>query len=95
MRDQTELIYRSIIIILFLVSLAIFYQYSQNGRYTYHKEISDIGGDNKYVVDSRTGTIYGIKVNPNYRTYFYKIELQTGKTWRTLPREMEDLPEMR
>jgi hypothetical protein len=77
--NKAELIYRSIVIILFIVLLAVFCQYSENGRYTYHKEIYNTTND-KYVADSRTGTIYGYYEGETFaKTYFYKIELQTGK----------------
>ena len=57
--------FKPALLILAVILLIIFYQFSENGRYVYHKEkISDI--DNIYVVDTRTGVIYGhvISVGP-------------------------------
>lgn len=51
--DKINLILRGVIIVLFIILLAIFYQYSENGRYTYHHSNNEI-----YIVDSRTGTYY-------------------------------------
>jgi hypothetical protein len=96
MQNKQELIYRSVLVILFIVLLAILYRYSENGRYTYHKEITD-NGDDKYVVDTRTGTIYGraysfFDGNESLSgTLFYKIELQTGKEWY-VPRQIIQRP---
>jgi len=92
MQDKAELIYRGIIIILFVVFLAIFYQYSENGRYTYHKEIEE-NLINKYVVDTRSATIYGICNRVPGTGYFYKMELQTSKMWFTPVKIIEKLPE--
>jgi hypothetical protein len=84
MQNKSELICRGILVILFIAFLAIFYRYSENGRYAYNKEIGE-GYENKYVVDTRTGTIYewhfisppGLSPSEG----FYKVELQTGRKW--------------
>jgi hypothetical protein len=91
MQDKPELIYRSILVILFIVLLAILYGYSENGRYAYfHKEKIDIPnvqkGHDKYVIDTRTGIIYGhiftVSSIPAYdQDCYYREELTTGKFW--------------
>jgi hypothetical protein len=58
MSEKADLIYRSILILLFIAFLVIFYQYSQNGRYTYHRAKDD-AYEYQYIVDSRTGIAYG------------------------------------
>lgn len=68
MQGKAELIYRTILVILFIVFLAILYQYSQNGRYIY------IPGDNLAALDSRTGTLYAISAGKAV-----KAELPLGK----------------
>jgi hypothetical protein len=83
--------FKPAILVLAVIFLLIFYQYSENDRYTYHKEISD-SFDNRYVVDSRTGIIYGfMKFFPG-RDRFYKFELQTGKMWFMPAQIMQGLP---
>lgn len=78
MQDKAGLIFRSVLILLIIAFLIIFYQYSQNGRYSYHKEIQDVI-NNKYVVDTRTGIIYGMTQSSIGRSNFYEINLKTGK----------------
>jgi hypothetical protein len=50
-------LFKPAILVLAVIFLLIFYQYSQNGRYTYH-EIHDDISESQYVVDSRTGIAY-------------------------------------
>jgi soluble lytic murein transglycosylase-like protein len=69
--NKAELMYRSLIIILFIVFLATFYQYSQNGRYRYTK----MSGYNAYVIDSRTGEVFqGIVSIEKYNAYKQQLE---------------------
>ena len=86
MQDKPELIYRSILVILFIVFLAIFYGYSENGRYAYYNEKIDNSsqtGHERYVVDTRTGIMYGhiFVVGEDPQDWYYKNELTTGKYW--------------
>jgi hypothetical protein len=52
------------------ILLVICYLYSQNGRYIFR-----YSGDEIYIVDSRTGTLYGIKGETSY-----KFEVPLGKS---------------
>jgi hypothetical protein len=80
-KDKIQFIYKSILVVLFIIFLIILYQYSENGRYGYHKEIYD-NYEDRYVVDTRTGTIYGVSLsNKEDNGLSYKMELQTGKVW--------------
>lgn len=92
-QDKQELIYRSILVILIIVFLAIFYGYSENGRYTsFHRETG--GMYEQYLVDSRTGTVCGeirSAVSPYWQ--FYVIELPTGKVWNRRPEVIQSLHE--
>jgi hypothetical protein len=90
MQTKSDLIYRGILVILFIILLLIFHQYSENGRYIYHKEIKATF-DDKYVVDTRTGTIYGIINFPEGKPseFSYKIDLKTGKLWY-MPSQVND-----
>ena len=96
-QEKAKLIYRSLLVILFIVFLAILYHYSENGRFTYHKEINDTETE-KYVVDTRTGTIYGIILSDpnskNPQNFSYKIELQTGAIWLNPSKTIDKLPKV-
>ncbi len=87
MQGKAELIYRGILLILFIVFLFIFWQYAEkyaeNGRYTYYHEVYD-NGVHRYVVDTRTGTLYGHfhdDENKGKDSFCYKRELRTNKEW--------------
>jgi len=83
MQNRAELIYRSLLILLFVAFLVIFYRYSENGRYTYHKYLYN-NGEDRYVVDTRTGTVYGHftgDVGEGKKPFSYKSELLTNKEW--------------
>lgn len=90
MSEKAELIFRGILILLILAFLGIFYQYTENGRYAYHKEIGGIT-DNKYVVDTRSGIIYG-ELQSSVGLSFYEINLKSGKVWLK-PHKIIDLTE--
>jgi hypothetical protein len=62
--------FKSALMVLVIIFLIIFYQYSQNGRYTY---VHDPNSD-RWAVDSRTGTLYGAS-----RDEAIKVEMQLGK----------------
>jgi hypothetical protein len=71
----------SIIVILVLL-LIIIYQYSNNGRYIYHRQFTDSQND-EYVVDTRTGIIYGYTQNKDQsnkvtKEESYEINLLNG-----------------
>jgi len=78
MSEKLELAYRGVLILLIIFFLAIFYQYSENGRYSYHKEIQDFI-DKRYVVDTRTGIIYGETFSTVGQSNFYEIDLKAGR----------------
>jgi len=78
--DIGKIVFRIVLILLFIAFLAIFYQYTENGRYSYHKEIGNLI-DNKYVVDTRTGIIYGEVHSTVGQSNFYKMDLKTGQIW--------------
>lgn len=78
MSEKSELIYRCVLILLIVAFLAIFYRYSENGRYTYHKEIGGLI-DNKYVLDTRTGIVYGEVDSSVGRSNFYEKDFKTGQ----------------
>jgi len=84
MYEKLNLIYRGILILLILAFLAIFYQYSENGRYAYHREFSEQTTD-EWVVDTRTGIIYGYSISDKpgkeQERRSYKIDLRSGKIW--------------
>jgi len=63
--------FKSALIVFVIIFLIIFYQYSQNGRYThFHNPINmDV-----WAVDSRTGTVYGFGSSGAE-----KLELTLGK----------------
>lgn len=66
------------ILILVFIFLVILWQYAENGRYTYHKEIGDLI-DNKYVVDTRSGIIYGEINSIVGQSNFYETNLKIGQ----------------
>ena len=70
--------FKFIALILAVVFLFIFYRYSDNGRYIYHKEIGGVI-DNKYIIDTRSGIIYGETASSLGRSNFYEINLITGE----------------
>ncbi|MGA8142081.1 MAG: hypothetical protein WB948_15525 [Desulfobaccales bacterium] len=92
-QDKQELIYRNMLVILFIVFIAIFYMYSENGRYAYfHKEIvkgigtyKDIDvGWKVSVLDTRTGTIYQHNFEIAFpggaiTNTFFKEKMATGR----------------
>jgi len=92
MCEKAELIYRSVLILLIVAFLAILYQYSENGRYTFHKEINDTT-TNKYVVDTRSGIIYGEVTGGFTSNNFYKINLKTGEIWISPVKYIDNIPE--
>ena len=89
MQDKPEIIYRSILVILFIIFLDILYGYSENGRYRYYNEKienSSMTGNERYVVDTRAGIIYGHidtigDTAQETNDWYYKNELTTGKYW--------------
>lgn len=72
--------FKPVILIFAAIFLIVFYQYSENGRYTYNKEMGNLI-DNKYVVDTRSGIIYGEINSTVSQSNFYETNLKTGKTW--------------
>ena len=79
--EKIGLLFRGIIIVLFIILLVIFYQYSANGRYTYRHSNDDI-----WMLDSRTGILYLMSINKKERC---KIDLPSGNILFT-PMESQD-----
>jgi hypothetical protein len=72
-----EIINRIIMVVLFVILLIIFYQYTENGRYSYHKgRHSQIE-----ILDPRTGIIYGNEVTDEKKINFYRIDMKKGQVW--------------
>jgi hypothetical protein len=71
--------FKPAILVLGIIFLLILYQYSENGRYTYHKETNNTSNDT-CVVDTRTGTIYGLAAIDGLDAFYYKHELTKQHT---------------
>jgi hypothetical protein len=69
--------FKPLILIFAAIFLIVFYLYSENGRYTYHKEIGELI-NNKYIVDTRSGIIYGEVDTSVGQSNFYEKNLKTG-----------------
>lgn len=67
--------HRGIMVVLFIVFLVIFYQYSQNGRYRYTRMR---GYNEAYVIDSRTGEVVLGRVSTD-KYYAYEWQLEADK----------------
>lgn len=85
--------FKPIIIILAIIFLIIFYQYSQNGRYTYHKY-----GKHSYIylIDSQKGIIYAYEGGQIVFTVNFPAHTIRKNTWTnfsvTTPRFILDKP---
>jgi hypothetical protein len=81
MTSKAEVIFRSIVIVLFAVFLMILHQYAENGRYVYSE-----GGDRTtlsygQVMDTRTEVVFGSMATSLSGTKFYKIDYNAQKIW--------------
>jgi hypothetical protein len=92
MTSKAEVLFRSIVIVLFAVFLVILQQYSENGRYVFSEGSGEIVSYGQ-VFDTRTGVLFGIKASSLTNRSCYKFDFKAQKIWFSSCQEI-DLREM-
>ena len=84
MQDKIDIVYKALLVILLAIFLVIFYQYSENGRYTHYIYNGEVVTER--IIDSRNGVIFCLSSGKAY-----KIDYPSGQMTIT-PFERKEIP---